>query len=157
MVSRYHWLDTAYDTPYLAGGSSMPDLELFIPAGATLKRFLTRQTRVVGSITGFGNEYVNPQYMNFSVDLIFGEYGARNIYKTTRAIPFQVAATYQPPGVGPSSLAYSQWNLACDQELAINQKTSYGTIAGEGFLMRLTSYITQAPGTPNVLGGFARC
>lgn len=156
VASRYHWVNTAYDTSFPVGGGALPNLDIDIPAGATMKRFLTRDIRVIGTTSGYTVQRVSPQYMRWRVKIISGEYAPRVLYQATYSIPYTAVCLYDNASVGTAfARVYSMFELACDKEQAINEKCSYGLATGAGFTVRVESSVNQQAGTPAFMSGDA--
>lgn len=152
-MSRYHWLSGSYDTTGL-GGANLPAITATIPAGATMKRFLSRGIVISGVSTGTAYTFIVPIYFSSSVDIVAGAYSGRNIYKTYRRIPFQTVALYDSATL---QRIYTAYHLACDLECAINEKCDYGLASGPGFDVRMSNTIFTPPGSLAVTTWRATC
>jgi len=149
-VSRYHWLTGSVDSSYAAGGGAFPSLSVNIPAGATMKRFLTNGIQITGVSTGAAFDFVVPMFYGVQVDITAGAYSPRNIYKTTRMLPFQAVTLYDST---TAQRIYSNYVSGGDLECAINVKCSYGLASGPGFTVTLSSGIGHAIGALGVVTG----
>jgi hypothetical protein len=144
MVSRYHWTFAAYDTNGVGSSAVMPQLDLPIPAGATMKRFLTRGNLFLADDGGTAYDRVIQRYMTYDVDIVSGQYFPRNLYRTKRRIPLNAVALFDSLADGR---VHTGRHAAGDLELGFNQKVSYGTADGGGFTVRLSSSMNRMPGS----------
>lgn len=147
-----HWIFTSRDDAY-AGDTVIGNMDLAIPAGGTLHRFLVRGVRITGFSQGNNPNRVVPLSLVMTVDIVAGQYSPRNIYRTSRAIPFEFSAVQT--SISPDK-EYTQYVLAGDNECGINEKTAYGTSSGPGMTIRLAAHITAPPGSlPFPVGRYA--
>lgn len=138
-----HWVFTSIDDTY-AGDTVLANMDIAIPATATLHRFLVRGVRITGFSQGNNPNRVVPLSLVMTVDIVSGAYSPRNIFRTSRAIPMYVTAVQT--SISPDK-EYTQYVLAGDNECSINEKTAYGTSSGPGFTMRLKPSIVAPPGS----------
>lgn len=137
-----HWVNASFDVAFSAG-FGVRQLDVNIPATATMKRFLLRGARVMATHSGIGFEPINTLFWTASVDIIAGQYSPRNIFKTSRAVPQNIVALYD---VVTAQRVYTQYALACDNELSFNERTSYGTSGGPGMTVRCELSLNKHPG-----------
>ena len=152
-MSRYHWLNTSYDQAWPAGGGTLTNLDVVIPAHATMKRFVVRNTGIQGVGTGIGFDMVVNLFWLCSIDIVAGQYSPRNLFGTQRAIPAQVVALYDTP---TTQRVYTHYVNAGDNELGINEKASYGLTTGGTFTVRLATSIHKQAGALSIISGRAQ-
>lgn len=137
-----HWTGGAFDLSFSNPGIIAP-IDVVVPAGATVKRFLTRDTQCDLIRTGVGFEYASGFYSGAVVQIIAGEYSGRVVYQTARALDCDVTALYDNATL---QRVYTCVARAADRELAINQKCSYGTAGGPGMTWRFTTGVSNMRG-----------
>lgn len=137
------WSLTAFDIPY-SGDTTLPQLNIAVPATATMKRFLVSPCRISGFSQGVSPNRIVPLSLTHSVDIVSGEYSPRNIYRTSRRVPYQ--ALVRQPVLGPDP-EYTMYVNGGDNEFSVNQRCSYGTSSGPGFTVRCQSAIVAPPGS----------
>lgn len=129
MTTR-HWLRGGFDTVWTAG-INIGDVDLVVPAGGIVKRFLLRQVSITGYVQGFNYNSLTPLRMLMSVNIIAGEYAPRDIYLTHRRVPSDYVGLYDIVDRN-----YTQYVNGGDLELGFNQRASYGTAGGPGMTIR---------------------
>lgn len=127
-----HWVFSSVDSSSV-GPFFVRNLDVVIPAGATMKRFILKGTRLTGKHSLADFEKVNLIYQTSTVDVIAGQYNGRNLYRTTRSVPMEVAAVYDS---ATFERVYTSYYHAGDLELGFNVKCSFGTASGPGFTVR---------------------
>lgn len=127
-----HWVFSSVDSSSV-GPFFSRNLDVVIPAGATMKRFILKGTRLTGKHSLADFEKVNVVYQNSTVDVIAGQYNGRSLYRTTRRVPMEVTALYDSTTL---ERIYTSYYSAGDQDLGFNVRTSYGTADGPGFTVR---------------------
>lgn len=147
-----HWLQGGLDGTWTAG-SAQPAINLAIPAGGIMKRFLMRAMSFQGYSTGVGFNAPAPLRLTMTVDITTGPDAPRNIYETMRVIPSRYVALYDNATL---QRVYTQYIEGGDNELAFNQRCSYGTRAGPGFNVRLTMGVFPLGGALTTPAGSAK-
>ncbi len=136
-----HWQFASYDVAF-SPFQIMPHLEIVIPATATMKRMLIAGCSISGFASGNNVNRVCSLWINFTIDIVAGQYFPRNIYETSRRIPTQVVGFHD---FATLERIYTVSAQANDNELGVNEKCSYGTTTGPGMTVRLSSYINNFP------------
>jgi hypothetical protein len=137
-----HWIQGGYDTSWVEG-TALAAVNLDVPAGATMKKFLMRQIAVTGIQNSTDWNGVGPLRMTMGVDIVSGEYAPRQLFLTSRRIPSEFVGVVG--GIPPND-EYFQYISAGDNELGFSEQCSYGTAGGPGFRVRFTGGIFGAPG-----------
>lgn len=143
----YHWLAPGFDFGGTGANQVFPDLDAVIPAGATLKRFLLRNCHFYCNDGGDAFNKLIQRYITFDVNIVAGQYSPRQLYKTSRTIPFEVAAFHD---VLTAQRLYSGYHHAGDLELAFNQRCAFGKNTGAAFTVRLSTSMNTYPGALNI-------
>lgn len=146
MASRYHWITAGFFTSTQAGNNTLPDCQVTIPAGGTLKRFMVNGPQFMAFYSGNDVNKIQNVRSQFNVTLGGGQYAGREIFSCVRAHPQQVVGIYdssQGPGFGR---VYSQWQCVGQLELGFNEKCSYGLATGPSFTVTLASRILTQNG-----------
>jgi hypothetical protein len=144
-MSTAHWLQGGGSGAWTAG-TPQPNIDIVIPAGATVKRFMLRQVSFSGYATGTDFNSLAPLHYLVSVDIIAGEYSPRNIYLQDRRLPSEFCVYFKTTAVKPD---FTQYVGGGDQDLGFNQRCSYGTAGGPGMTFRMASGVFAASGALN--------
>lgn len=139
-----HWTSTGYDAAF-TGDFTMPALDLGIPAGATLKRFLIRATSFTWRFRTDTDSEIYPLSLQMEVNVIAGDYMDRQLYRTRRKLADTVVAWRDPVVIRDT---YVWWGNSGDNELGVNHELSYGKADGIGFTMRLSTNVINRGPTP---------
>lgn len=131
------WTTSSMDVGFI-GFTVLPNRDIVIPPGATLKRFLIHQVGVYSNSEFDDYQQVNQLYMRQTVSITAGQYIGKELYRTNRRVPHVVTAFRDPIQI---LSYYTQIVGAGDQDLGANQKVSYGTADGPGFTIRLETSI----------------
>jgi hypothetical protein len=151
MVSRYHWLTSSVDTGW-TGLATTPWIQINVPAGATIKRFVVNLATITGKITGSSTNIMQPIYCNQTVDMPSGQYAGRILYQQAVRVPCDNLSTMVSE-VGIGLRQYDQIICAGDRELGINEKTSYGKLGGSAMVMRYIHQIVPTGPNPGLATG----
>jgi hypothetical protein len=152
MASRYHWLAASFSQNTTVGNSVLPDLNIALPAGATLKRFITRGN-FQGLFSGYDVNFLQPLYTTFQFQFSTGPNAGRIIHYDTRIIPAQYLALFDTT-YPTNNRIYTQICNAGDLELAVNEKCSYGKASGAAANFQcLTRILAQNSTAPAHLTG----
>jgi hypothetical protein len=151
-MTSYHWIGNSYDVGFLTN-PSLPAINLNVPAGATMRRFLTRAHEIYIIRHGLGFEYGIPFAMGNFVSITAGQYAGRILYQDSRRIPSTTVVHDDP-----TSLIgfYTVYAFGGDSDISFNQKCAYGTADGPGFTVTYNSGITQLVGGTKPFDGTAR-
>lgn len=144
-----HWVFSSVDSSSV-GPFYVRNLDVAVPAGATMKRFLLNNCSVTSRHSEEGFQQINMLYQQTTVEVISGQYNGRELYRQTVRVPMEIAAFFDSSNF---QRIYSAYYYAGDRELGINEKCSYGTRDGPGFTVRCqVSGDKQAGGfnVPNV-------
>ena len=147
MVSRYHWLTGGVNQLGVIPATAHDTLLTF-PGSAIIKRFMLRETRVVGLAKSNFPEFVSQVYMDQQVHFVSGVNTGRVIYSSSKSIPCATA-------VDPLDLItpYKGWYQAGDVELGFNQQCSYGNVGDPPAQLTFTHFIYgSGPYTSNISG-----
>lgn len=142
MVTNHH-VFAAYDNTDWNPGSSLPNLDAVIPAGATLKRFQVHGTVIAGTTNGEGLGATGNFNIDQTVTIVAGQYATRELLRRRVAIPGQILPIYD---VILAKRIYSQSINGGDNEFLINQRCSYGLRIGAAFTVRYAAFISVAAG-----------
>ena len=139
MSSRYHWITGSHNT--LGAIPIDPVVTLItLPGSAVLKRFMLRNALILTYTRQGIPDLVRPLYQSQVVAFVFGANVGRQIYTSSKRVPFDVA--FDPLEV---TYPYKGWYSAGDLELGFNQRCSYGN-AGDGpAQLTLTTFIQSQP------------
>lgn len=151
-MTTNHWVFGSRDTAW-AGPTVFGVIDIVIPAGATLHRFLLKDVEINGTASGEGFHTCEAHYMLWSVDIVLGQYAPRKLYSTIRRIPQDLTALWETT---TSKRIYTQHMNSGDVEHGFNVKCSYGKTGGAAFTVRLTSAIAVPAGTLGSANGRAQ-
>lgn len=135
------WHSASYDTGF-SPWQVMPDCNITIGAGGTMKKFIVTGTSVSGFTSGTDVNRVCSLYMVFEIDIVAGQYSPRSIFRTMRRVPHQVVAFHD---VLTAQRVYTVSAQGNDLELGFNQRCSYGTSDGPGMTVRCRTLIANYP------------
>lgn len=148
MVSRYHWL-----TGGVSVSGAVPlttqTVNAVIPAGGIIKRFQLRNCNIAGYNTGLDDTYRRIGAWSEQVSFTAGPMINRVIYSSTRMIP-QQASNFVNTGVP----VHEYYVNAGDNEMAFNQRCSYGLASGPTQTLTFVGrYIIEAGSSSGTLQG----
>lgn len=151
MASRYHWLTGGVSVSG-AVPTATQTTNVSLPAGATVKRFQLRSCNIAGYVSGLDSSYQRVGVWSEDVSFTAGPNINRHIYTSTRVVPMTVS-TFVNTGVP----VHEYYVNAGDNELAFNQRCSYGLASGGAATLTFTGrYIPQYIGSLSgtLLGNF---
>lgn len=151
-----HSVFSSYDNVGWTVGTSFPNLDVAIPAGATLKRFIVSNQFYQGTTNGLVFSAIGNWGIRTEVAIVAGQYATRSLFLHRCALPQQVVGLYDNVAL---NRVYSSAICAGDQDLLIDQRVSFGTRSGPGFTIRCTNTIVGGLGFTGALantGGTAR-
>jgi hypothetical protein len=142
-VVTNHWVASSFDNVGWTVGTTLPNRDIVIPAGATLKRFVVSQTRMQGTTNGIGLGAVGNFDLVQTVSIISGPYAGHTLWASRRAIASQFVGLYD---VAVANRVYSELINAGDNEFLINERTAFGTRTGAAFTVRYASGVSGGIG-----------
>lgn len=151
-MTTYHWIGNSYDVGFVSPGF-LPSISLNVPAGATMRRFLTRGQEIHIVRNGNGFEYGIPFLAGNFVSITAGQYNGRILYQDSRRVPANTTAIFLTPLFQPDVTVYA-WGG--DPDLSFNQKCAYGTADGPGFTVTYASGVAQLVGGTKPFNGTKR-
>jgi hypothetical protein len=122
-MGTYHWLQGDESVVGALPIGFPPDIDLVVPAGSILKKFLVRNTSLMAVQTGAGYNTVGPIQINMLVEWIPLGVAARKIYQSSRQVPQVVTSLYD---VIDAARIYSMYYNGGDNEFSVDQECSYG-------------------------------
>lgn len=137
-----HWVLNTFDTNY-SGQETFPNLDIPVPAGATMKRFVCLGTKLDGRSSGPGIQFIQPVWLHMTVSIIAGQYFGSTLFRTTRSVKVEAVGLYDSATL---ERIYTGYYHAGDNEFGFNQRCSYGTGNGPGFTVRLASFLSIPAG-----------
>lgn len=153
MVSRYHWLRVSNNL-FLGSGTAQTiyDHTFTIPAGGILKKIIVYGMEIVGTQSGNSNLGIGVWTLNYYFTVTSGPDINRQLYTTTRRIPFQTTA-YTKSFVDE----YTSYMSAGDTELGVNEKYSLGkSTSTSSWNIRALMSMHAAPGGQNANFGIGK-
>jgi len=153
VVSRYHWLRVSNNI-FLGAGTAQTvyDHTFTIPAGGILKKFIVYGTEIMGTQSGNSNLGPGVWCLNYYFTIDTGPNAPRQLYTTTRRIPFVVSA-YTKSFVDE----YTSYMNAGDNELGVDQECSYGKSTDPNpWNVRALIAMHSAPGGQNANFGLGK-
>ena len=144
-MTTAHWLQGGGSGAWTAG-TPLPPINIIIPPGGIVKRFMLRQCSFSGYAQGTVYNAVAPLHHLCSVDIVSGEYAPRNIYLHDRRLPSEFTVYKGATAIFPD---FTQFVGGGDQDLGFNQKCSYGTAGGPGMTIRMQATVFRAAGNAN--------
>lgn len=130
-----HWVEVGSGGPWAPGGA-LVDLDIPIPAGATLKRFLAYDHEFVGTSHGAGQGAVGNFTLFRRIWIVGGPYNNHTLWQDIVSLTSHFLAFYD---VGLATQIYSMQICAGDQGLMINERCAYGKRTGPGFTLRYSA------------------
>lgn len=137
-----HWLEVGSGGPWAPGGA-LVDLDIAIPAGATLKRFVAYDHEFVGTTHGAGQGAVGNFTLFRKIWITNGPYTNHVLWQDIVSLASQIVAFHD---VVLAAQIYSQQINAGDQGLMINERTAFGKRSGPGFNLRYSVTSRIGPG-----------
>lgn len=149
-MSRYHWLSGGISVSGLVP-TTVQTTNINLPAGATVKRFQVRNCNIAGFVTGTDNTYRRVGAWSIDVFFTAGPNINRHIYTSTRSVPL-FGTTYFAAAVP----VYDYYVSAGDNEMAANQRCSYGLATGGAATLTFNGrYVIEAGSSSgNLIGNF---
>lgn len=140
----YTWVTGGGTVGFLA--PSVPtNVDLAIPANATLHRFQLRRVSIQGYSHGTGFQYIQPLAMAQIVSFTTGFYAGRVLYQSYKDVPYN--HTIWTPISGDN--AYAMYH-AGDVQMGFNERCSYGGAGKAASNLRFQWYVVTPAGYPNV-------
>lgn len=133
-----HWVNSSFDNFSWTTGTSLPNRDIVIPAGATLKRFVVSGTHMLGSTNGVNLAAVGTFYIQQTVSITTAPYAGHILFQRQEIIPFELVGLYDPVSGGR---IYSQLFAGADMFFGINERTAFGKRSGAAFTVRYASFI----------------
>lgn len=152
MASRYHWVTGGGSTAF-NGQTIFTPVNIAVPAGATMKRFMLKGVQILGYADQTDLGAIHPLSWYSLVEITSGDYAGREIYRTYRRIPMETIGIYNPLHSPGPSAQYAQYVSAGDLEIGFNERCSYGKRTGPGFNVRFSSAIFVYPPGSSSPGG----
>lgn len=140
-MATNHWVKNGTGGPWAAIGP-MADVDIPIPAGATLRRFVCQDHSFTATMTGVGFDKVGNFYLLQRVWIPDGPYANHTLWQSVKPLRSEYAALYD---IAVTERVYTQWLNAGDDTLLINEKTAFGTRVGPGFTLRYTLFSFAGP------------
>lgn len=119
----FHWITGGQDTTWTGPNQSLFTVTNIVPAGGVMKRFQGRSYVIEGRNLTTGANSVGPLHYNIGVSITTGHYAPRQIYTSTRQVPFQVASVYD---VLTTQRVYDAYYNGGDDEFGFNQRCDFG-------------------------------
>jgi hypothetical protein len=146
-MATMHEAIASADTSW-AAGSVMATLDIVLPAGATLKRFLIQNQIMTGTTTGAGFGSVANFYYGQNVSFTSGQYVDRVIFRKQYAVANELVVLYDNATL---QRIYSQLINCGDETFFVDQRASYGLLSGPAFNLRLVTGNAVGPGFTGAL------
>lgn len=150
-MSTYTWVTTGHSQTGAIVGASLPALSLGAPANGIIKRFQLRANLLSAEVDGIGVSTIGPVQIQQNVQFNDGIHVPRNIFSANRAVPMAATALYDPATL---QRVYSAYYAAGDNELEVNQGTSYGKHT-DSFPKGLICNVSIFVGTSGLLPGLS--
>ena len=131
MVSN-HWQIQGTGGPWNALGS-LPNIDIAIPAGATLKRFVAFDHQFNAIQTGLAFNVVGNFSILQQVTIVGGPDNGHTLWQSIHPLTSNVVALND---VTTIQRVYTQYVNAGDDTLMINERTAFGKRTGPGFTLR---------------------
>lgn len=148
-MATNHWVNTAFDGLAWAGGTVLTNLDIAIPAGATLKRFVIDRTRMQGRSTGVGILAVGGLILSQEVRITTAPYLGHVLFHQDIAIPATLAGFHDPL---TAQRIYTMYYNGADESFTINERTAFGLRSGPGFTVRYSSSVRSTLGFTGGVG-----
>lgn len=146
-MATMHKVIAAFDDGWVAD-APMAQLDILIPAGATLKRYLVHAQTVSGTTNGIGVAAAGRFSYGMTVSFTSGQYVGDVIFRKQWAIPTQTVALYD---VLSNARVYTQYLNGGDETFFVDQRCSYGLRSGPAFNLRLDTRSYVALGWTGLL------
>jgi hypothetical protein len=143
-MTTYTWL-TGGGTVGFPLPNVATNVNIALPANATLKRFQLRKCSIQGFSHGTGFQYIQPLAMAQIVQFTSGFYSGKVIYQSYKDVPYN--HTIFVPITGDN--AYAMYH-AGDREMGFNERCSYGGAGKAASNLQFQWYPISPPGYPNV-------
>lgn len=101
----------------------LPTITLNVPAGGIVKRFMIRNTMLMGAQTGRDYNAIAPVSLSQQVQLFRIGHPPKNVFTSSRAVVFEATALYD---FETSERIYTQYFNNGDNEFGFDQPCSYG-------------------------------
>ena len=149
-MSRYHWLTGGVSVSGVVPIATQTT-NVVLPAGATIKRFQLRNANIAGYNSGVDTTWRRVGAFSEQVSFTAGPMINRIIYSSIRRVPFNVTAFF-----AAAVPVFDYYVNAGDNELAFNQRCSYGLASGPTQTLTFTGrYIIEAGSSSgNLIGNF---
>lgn len=118
---------------------ALPNLDLNIPAGAVLKKFVVCNANFQGFIQGNDYRAVTPVHVVQQVSFTTGHYAGRILYETFRAPTIATNGFYD---VLTGTQYYTTYFSGGDEVFGIDQKCSYGQLGYPAMNLRYSATIS---------------
>lgn len=118
---------------------SLGPIDLNIPAGAVLKKFVVCNANFQGYIQGNDYRSVTPVHVDQVVSFTTGHYAGRILYETFRAPTLATNGFYD---VLTGTQYYTTYFSGGDEVFGIDQKTSYGQLTYPAMNLRYAATIS---------------
>ncbi len=119
-MATFHWETGGFDVTGTPTFNSDQVTSLDLPAGATLKKVLVRQTGIHLKLAGTDWSAINPFELTMLIEMVGGLWDGRELFAGTFDVPFETNG-FEVSGVP----VYQAFWHAGDRELAVNQRCSY--------------------------------
>lgn len=146
-MATMHEAFASKDSGWVAG-ATMATLNILLPAGATLKRFLIQNQIITGTTNGVDLGAVANFYYGQFVSFTSGQYVNKVIFRKQYWIPNQVVGLYD---VLAANRIYSQLINGGDETFFVDQRVSYGLRSGPEFNIQLVTGNAIGPGWTGAL------
>lgn len=146
MVS-YHWLDAGTFGAWVVG-AGLTNIDIDIPAGATLKRCISIGHIIQGTTNGVNLAAVGNFWMNQRLVIVGGPNNNHVLYRSAHALAGQLVGLYDVVG---ANRIYSQLINVGDEVLGFNVKTSIGKRTDPTFKVRYQYALSVGPGWTGLL------
>ena len=146
-MSTMHRAFASKDSGWVADAVAA-DLNIVLPAGATLKRFLVHNQEIKGTTNGVDLGAVANWSYGITISFTAGQYVGRTIFQRTCAVPVQTVGLYD---VVAADRIYSQLINGGDETFFVDQRVSFGLRSGPAFTINIRTGIQQGPGWTGLL------
>lgn len=141
-MATYHWLSSRLSSTAFqrnVGNLALPTIT--IPAGGRLVRFIGNDFDCHGIASAAGVGSVDNYKLTINIHISSGAYSPRDIFNGIYRFNSTTVALYDS---ATFERVYSQWLQIADQDIRLNQKTSYGGPGKAAFTIQTNIRIDSA-------------
>jgi hypothetical protein len=154
VASRYHWITNTIGQPNFTGSTTFANLDLVIPAGGQLKKFIIHRHLFFGTSSGPNLNYAQTITLFRTVNIISGAYSPRELFVRHDRLHCDYPTLFDST-LAFNNRIYTTLLAACDDDLFVDQKCTYGKTSGASFTIRLACTLSCHGASPTLFSGSA--